>query len=332
MSQTQRVRHGDSDTKKTGFIAAVIAFLISKASVFWKAIKALKYAKFAITAITMSISAFIYGFSFGSWYFGLGFVLLILVHEYGHVCAMWIKGIPASAPVFIPFLGAAIYAQIPEDKNDEAFIGFGGPLIGTIGALLCIALALYLPQGSFWSILFHVLGNVGLFVNLFNMIPARPLDGGRILHPLGGWVVYVGFLILAGLAIALHDAFFIFIAMLTVSEMPVRVWVRRALWGSFFLSFSIPMFQVGKTFDIIMGTLFLIWGAGCCWSAWVERHEGYPNVTTDPAHDAPVLVRIKWLLYYVTLLAIIVGTMIWQTDHLPKEVRESPLVKFMHET
>ena len=149
MSDTTTVVSEKPKVKKQGMFLLVIAFLATKGVVILKALKVLKFAKFAITAITMSISALLYGFAFGSWYFAIGLVLMLLIHEYGHVVAMWKKGIHASAPVFIPFLGALNFAKLPENRDDEAYIGFGGPLVGSIAALICIAIAFLFPAGSF---------------------------------------------------------------------------------------------------------------------------------------------------------------------------------------
>ncbi len=321
---------------KSGMIFGILALLATKGPMIFKALKALKYAKFLITAVTMSLSAIVYGFAFGSYYFAAGFVLLILIHEYGHVIAMWKKGVHASAPVFIPFLGAAIFAKIPESKDDEAYIGFGGPFIGTIGAIACIALAFMFPAGTFWSTLLHVLGNVALFINLFNMIPARPLDGGRILHPLGSSVVFVGFLFLAGLTVFLSDVFFLLIAFMTLSSMPIRRCVINLSWGIGFLGVAWLVVRdlVGlNTVSILLSILALALvalGVYNLKTAWENRRD---TTTAAPLDDAPepLWIKLKWLTAYVLLLGFIGGAMVWHTDHLPKEVRESGLVKFVHE-
>lgn len=324
MADTQ----SNSSSKSSGLILGFFAFLATKAGFILKGLKALKYAKFVITAITMSLSAILYGFAFGSWYFAVGLVLLLLVHEYGHVVAMWRKGIRASAPIFIPFLGAAVFAEIPDNRNDEAYIGYGGPLIGTIGALMTIALAFLFPVGSFWSTLLHILGNVGLFINLFNMIPARPLDGGRILHPVGNWISYVGFFILAGLALMLKDIFFVIIALFAVQGMPVRPFIAHRLFAITFIAIAI-LVPPSSVFAITIVIGFLLVAVFCMTLSYKCRNIPAPLIPDD--NDIKFSIRIKWLGYYVGLLAIIVGAMVWHVDHLPKEVRESPLVKFVHE-
>lgn len=321
-----------SSNKTSGFFWGIVAFMASKGVVILKALKVLKYAKFAITAITMSLSAILYGFAFGSWYFAVGFVLLLLVHEYGHVIAMWRKGVHASVPVFIPFLGAAIFAEIPKKKEDEAYIGYGGPVLGTIGALVCIIVAFALQQGSFQSTLLHILGNVGLFINLFNLIPARPLDGGRILHPLGNGVVYCGFTMLLALALATGDLFFVFIALLSVDNMPIRKWIELMLWGLLLAAFGV---ELGLSLHGLLHQIFFyvfIAISICLFIfAWKEREVPLPVfLAQDESGTVPVLVKIKWLMLYLGLLAVLVGTMTWHSRHLPKEINESTLVQFVH--
>jgi Zn-dependent protease len=118
----------------------------------------------------------------GGWWFGVGLVGLIFVHEMGHVLALRRQGVPASAPLFIPFMGAVIgMKKMPEDAWHEAEVALAGPLLGSIGAAAVWA------AGSYYHSHFLVaLAFVGFFLNLFNLIPVVPLDGGRAvaaLHP-----------------------------------------------------------------------------------------------------------------------------------------------------
>jgi len=127
------------------------------------------------TLVTMALTVGVYAMAWG-WKFALGFVLLIFVHEMGHVIAMRIEGVPASAPVFIPFVGALIAMRgRPRDAGVEAVVGIGGPILGSIGAWAVLAAGLTFDQP-----LLAALGHVGIILNLFNLIPVSPLDGGRI--------------------------------------------------------------------------------------------------------------------------------------------------------
>lgn len=127
------------------------------------------------TGGSMALSMFVYS-TFLDWPFAVGFVLLILIHELGHTLANWAYGIKQSPPIFIPFMGALILLrQNPRDAKAEAVIGIAGPIAGTFGALCCYALFLYTGQP-----LLFLLAKYAVLMNLFNLIPIWPLDGGRI--------------------------------------------------------------------------------------------------------------------------------------------------------
>jgi Zn-dependent protease len=130
---------------------------------------------------SMGVSVAAYAWLWG-WRFALGFVLLIFVHEMGHVVVLRRRGIPASAPVFLPFLGAFVsMKQMPRTVYEEAESALAGPLAGTLGAIAVAWVAHENGSGLLRAIAFS-----GFFLNLFNLLPALPLDGGRVagaLHP-----------------------------------------------------------------------------------------------------------------------------------------------------
>lgn len=134
-----------------------------------------KFAKFGITAISMITTVWIYAVFYG-WAFAAGVVILIFLHEMGHAFAIRMKGIRAGAPVFIPFVGAVLAMKDhPKDVKVESFIAYGGPLAGAIVSSICYSLF-----KEFGNSLFLVLAYIGFMMNLFNLIPISPLDGGRI--------------------------------------------------------------------------------------------------------------------------------------------------------
>src|SRR5688572_16948495 len=127
-----------------------------------------------------------------------GIVILILVHELGHVAAMRYYGLSASPPIFIPFVGALInLRQRPQNAKVEAIVGIGGPITGTVGALACYGLYLALPDGSPGQEMTKFLAYAGFLLNLFNLLPVPPLDGGRITAALNPkiWMLGVGGLV-----------------------------------------------------------------------------------------------------------------------------------------
>lgn len=138
-------------------------------------LKGLKFGKLLGTAGTMLLSVVVYAWIFGWWY-AVGFVALLFIHEMGHYLAARRRGLAVGAPTFIPFVGAWIQLkELPHDAETEAYVGVAGPLLGSVGALACFYLA-----RSTGSTLLLALAYSGFFLNLFNLIPLAPFDGGRV--------------------------------------------------------------------------------------------------------------------------------------------------------
>jgi len=117
------------------------------------------------------------------WKFALGFVLSIYIHEMGHVVSLNHYGIKATAPVFIPFVGAIIRVkQTLTDPREDSRVGLAGPTWG-LGAALA-AYALYYATGD---MVFAAIARIGAWINLFNLLPFWQLDGGRGFHALSRW-------------------------------------------------------------------------------------------------------------------------------------------------
>jgi len=136
---------------------------------------ALKLGKLLPAVLSMLLSIGVYALVFG-WAYAVGFVVLLLVHEMGHFVAARRRGLNVGAPTFIPFVGAWIELKdMPHDAETEAYVGVAGPLAGTVGALACFYLA-----RSTGSSLLLALAYSGFMLNLFNLIPLSPFDGGRI--------------------------------------------------------------------------------------------------------------------------------------------------------
>ena len=153
-----------------------------------------KLGKVLLTGGTMLISVFAYALIYGIWY-AVGFVLLIFVHEMGHFLAARQRGLDVGAPTFIPFVGAWIELKdLPHDVETEAWIGLAGPLLGSVGALAC-----YYAWRVTDAPLLLALAYAGFFINLFNLIPISPFDGGRITAILSPRVWLLGVPILIGL-------------------------------------------------------------------------------------------------------------------------------------
>lgn len=148
------------------------------------------------TGGSMLLMIWVYAMFWGAW-FAVGFVLLIFVHECGHLIAAKRLGLKVGAPVFIPFMGAIIaLKEAPRNAWIESQVGISGPLLGTVGAVACELI--YLATGN-W--MFRSLAYTGFFLNLFNLMPVGPLDGGRIVTALSPWLWILGFAILVFLTV-----------------------------------------------------------------------------------------------------------------------------------
>lgn len=142
----------------------------------------------------MLISVFAYALIFG-WRYAVGFVLLLFTHEMGHYIAARKRGLAVGAPTFIPFVGAWVQLKdVPHDAETEAFVGLGGPLLGTLAALLC-----YFVARDQNSNLLLAIAYSGFFLNLFNLIPLSPFDGGRITAVLSPRIWFLGVPVLVAL-------------------------------------------------------------------------------------------------------------------------------------
>ncbi len=181
------------------FFGAIKAFLLPA----FKWLGALKFAgalKFLPVLLktggSMIITIGVYALWWG-WKFALGFVLLIFVHELGHViAARWMK-LNVSAPVFIPFVGASILMRhMPPNAWVEAIVGIGGPVAGTVGALACHVIFTQTQQPIWLALAYSA-----YFLNLFNLIPLTPLDGGRICAALSPWMWILGFFIMIAMIV-----------------------------------------------------------------------------------------------------------------------------------
>ena len=177
--------------------------------------------KFLGSALTMVVSIGAYALLF-PWSFAVGFVVLIWVHEMGHVIQLKREGIPASAPMFVPFLGAFVaMKQMPKNALAEARVGLAGPVLGSLGALA--AWGIYeLAQ----SPLFLGLAYVGFFLNLFNLLPMLPLDGGRAVGAVSPVFWLVGIAGMVALLFVQPNPILIFIAILGGVEL-WRRWRNR---------------------------------------------------------------------------------------------------------
>jgi Zn-dependent protease len=179
--------------------------------------------KLLVSAGTMLVSIAAYSLVFG-WPFAAGLVTLLLVHELGHVVQLRREGLKASAPMFIPFLGAVISARsLGENALAEARVGLAGPILGSLGAATCV-LIWHLTGSDIW----RALAFTGFFLNLFNLLPVVPLDGGRAMAAMAPWMWFLGFAGLVPLAFIFPNPIIFLIVLIGGYETYKRWKLRRA--------------------------------------------------------------------------------------------------------
>jgi Zn-dependent protease len=186
--------------------------------------------------------------------FAVGFVLLMLVHELGHSLAMRYFRLSASPPIFIPFLGAVItLRQMPRNAWEEAVVGIGGPVTGTLAA--GVTYLIYLQTGSE---LFLKLSLFGFLLNLFNMLPVPPLDGGRVTAAVSPWVWITGLL---GVVAWFANDFF-----RRGMINPILILLLVMAWPRVFTVLSqpqrrrTPYYQIGRRAKWAMGVAYAVLG------------------------------------------------------------------------
>lgn len=222
---------------------AILAFLAKIKSI----LLLLPKIKILVTAGSMAVSiaayTTIWGFSFA-----IGFVVLLLVHELGHVIQLRREGIPASAPMFIPFLGAIVASKsLGENALAEARVGLAGPVLGTVGSAACLVIW-QLTGHDFW----RALGYTGFFINLFNLLPVVPLDGGRAMAAMSPWMWFAGFFGIVVLAFVFPNPIIILIALFAAYE-TYRRWEHRRKGGPATEAF----YRVSPRNRLLVGAVYL---------------------------------------------------------------------------
>lgn len=189
---------------------AVLAAIVAKFKGFL--ILAIKFLPVILkSGGLMFVSLWVYA-QFWGWYYAAGFILLIFVHECGHLLVAKYFKLKVSAPMFIPFLGALIMLkEMPRNAWMEALVGIGGPILGSAGAAVCFAI--YYATGN---PLYGALAYTGFFINLFNLAPFGFLDGGRIVTALSPWLWLVGAVIIGAMMFVQFNFILLFIFIMSL--------------------------------------------------------------------------------------------------------------------
>lgn len=178
----------------------------------------LKWGKLATTGGSMMLSLVVYATIWG-WRYAAGFIALLFAHEMGHYVAARQRGLKVGAPAFIPFVGAWIALQDkPADVETEAYVAIAGPVVGTMAAL-----AVYLYARSEDGGLLLAIAYSGLFLNLFNLLPISPLDGGRVTAVLGPRIWFLGVPILLALMLYRPSPMLFVVVVLAIPQL-MKAW------------------------------------------------------------------------------------------------------------
>ena len=146
-----------------------------------------KFGKALLSIGSMLLTIWIYAGIYGL-PFAVGVVGMLLVHEMGHYIAARQRNLDVGLPAFIPFLGAYInLRQQPHDAETEAYVAYAGPFVGTLAAF-----AAYFWGRHAGSELWIAISYTGFILNLFNLIPVSPMDGGRITQVLSPRIWFLG--------------------------------------------------------------------------------------------------------------------------------------------
>lgn len=192
-------------------LAAPIVFLGVMAGKLKFVFLAIFKLKFLASSGSMLVSMVAYGAIWG-WQFGVGFVLLLFIHEMGHVIQLRREGLEASAPMFIPFMGAVVWAKsLGDDAAAEARVALAGPILGSLGAAASAGI-----YGLTGNELFLALAFTGFFLNLFNLLPVSPLDGGRAVTAISPWMWLVGVFGMTVLVLTFPNPIIILIALVAI--------------------------------------------------------------------------------------------------------------------
>ena len=299
-----------------GEIFLIVLLVLGKSA---KLLKAAKIAKPAITFASMALSAFAYAFWLGPW-FAIGLIAMLFIHEMGHVLALRFKGYAAPVMVFIPFLGAAIFAPKFQDRDNEAYVGYGGPLLGSIGAAALFGAWFFLPENSIVAHLVLITSYAAVFLNLFNMVPVSPLDGGRITQAAGQWFQYVGVATLAIFSFFFREPVILFIWILVISELPFIPAKLKAIMAVLCAIGMTTLMYMGYSnqpwwvdvFDCVVIIPLTIIIVAAAWSGDEDA------LGKDDRPDLSVQRRVWWFLLYAGLTIALVLLLAYQTSLLPQ--------------
>jgi len=243
--------------------AAILAFLLKFKLALLVGLKLLA------PSWTFLLSLWIYVALFG-WRLAVVVMLLLLAHELGHYFAFRAYGLPVRLPSFIPLLGAFTAGAAPENLEHDANIALAGPLTGMGLAAACVAIGM-IAHDRFW----YACADLSAFLNLFNMIPMPPFDGGRIIGALWPPLWIGGFLAFVVFAVYFHIPI-LFVAIIGLLGVPAMLaaWRGQVDPRAAALTFSARLRISGWYLATLLGLLLVL---GRAHAALAPGSSGAPN-------------------------------------------------------
>lgn len=255
-----------------------------------KLLKGAKVMKAMISVASMAVFAACESAAMG-WFLGLPLFVLVLLHEMGHCVSLHRNGHGMKLPLFIPFIGAAIFAPKFESREKEADVALCGPILGTLAALLFIVPFLFTAD-RFWL----AACQIGLILNLFNLLPLSPLDGGRVTQIVDDRIKWIGWAALIALTATSGNPGMLFIWIICIDDMKASVLARCIGTQSVFWPMMIWMIASGK-WDAIA----ILFGGVCTFVAFGRLKWNEPEVSEEARPLAETRLRIGFLAAYLLL-------------------------------
>jgi Zn-dependent protease len=268
---------------------------------FVKFLKALKILGPLAMIISATVMAVTYTFTMKV-SIAFGIVLALVVHEFGHYLAIGYCGYTPRWWLHIPFMGAFMRAPDFTSRHDEAFVAFGGPFVGGVFSLLLFAFWMFVPLSREWSTVLYLLTLASTVLNLFNLIPLSPLDGGRItqaIHPIFRWI---GFALLCVVSYFYREASFAVVWILVIGEVRVKPINRFRIALCLLAAMSMFMLLGYHNGNLWEEGIYLALGAYL-----TKMHHSSIKATPIVEHDWRKVAlsrrtQIVWVINYFSLL------------------------------
>lgn len=296
--------------------ASTILVLLLKSTKFIKVIQALKLMKVSkplVMVVSMLVSILAYS---AVWTpeFAIGLIAMMLIHEFGHVIAMNKEGFATKAPVFIPFLGAMLFSPKGMDRRQEAVIGIGGVILGGIACLITLGLYFIYPSSFLLLISF-----MGIALNLFQLIPILPLDGGRVIQAVGKNFQFIGLLALALLTVVIKQPSIFLVWIIVFFDLSFFS-VKQRIIGASLIELALVVFTVfwiGIPDSAVFWVCVVDSVVGGLYVAMIAHHykrdKNGIEAIFNQSNERPQLPssqRWSWLAIYLLTVAILFGALV----------------------